>query len=302
MSESKRKRGRPTNKIQYDNEKILGLIDRPNNNGAIIELTYADPIIFKQGFELFNKHDIDITQIRFYEDSVYIIAIKYDSIDPNKVEIMDIINVNCKKVSSYFTKKEEKIIELKCRDIYEITSKLDTNMRDFTMYLHKFDKDSKLHIKIKLSTISSVAHYKLYLTENSKITEIHFPPISNYPIKFRVKPSILKKLISDMFKGSSEFSLDKNGLDPLTLSYKTDRLEANLPLSDDLFSIQSNIDDNDIFSITVKKDSVHPFTNLNFKSDYIYIYADKTQKFALRSHLNNDSIIITSYIEIKKYN
>lgn len=298
---TKRSRGRPSNKIPYDNDSNLGITDGPSseNNRALIELIYSDSGIFKSIFELFNKHNINITKIIFNTETVEIIGVIVDE-DNSTLKIVDRIIINCKNVCRYYCEKYT-AIEIKTKDLVNITSNFDNDIGKIILYIDKYDdRGDHVYIKVYDKNARDYATNKITLiTSNKKINIDSIPDISDFDVKLSMESKELKKRISKIYKGAQTFKLEKYGNEPLIYSYCDIRNSYDIPFKCDIYDIVSTLDDNDILSISVDKNYVNSFTSLNIKTkNKIDIYINKNDMIIFNTSVNNRSIQISSYIDI----
>ena len=248
---AKRSRGRPSNKIPYDNNSNLGITNEPSdeNSRALIELIYSDSGIFKSIFDLFNKHNINITKIIFSEEYVEIIGIIKDE-DNTKLKIVDRIIINCCNVCRYYC-GVNKTIEMKTKDLVNITGNFDNDIGKIILYIDSYDEDGdNLYIKFYDKSARNYAITNITLiTSGSNIDIDCLPEISDFDVKMSMESKELKKRVSKIYKGNQTFKLEKYGDEPLIFSHGNMRTGYELPLENDIYNVESTLSNNDILSI-----------------------------------------------------
>ena len=124
-----------------------------------------------------------------------------------------------------------------------------------------------------------------------------------YPLKFELTGKYFKKLINDVSIFSEIFTIEKVNQSPLQFIYKNinNTIKGyNICKDDGKINLQTNLNDNDIFSVSVRIDYIKALSNA-LLSDKVKIYADNENDLVFSLLIDGGVFETTIYTTINKF-
>lgn len=278
--QEKKRPGRPKKKIDNAPVEVQGLVDRPANEGDLMELVYYNPAMFKKLMQLYKQFEVSEVELKFSKQGI------------------DINTTDHLKKSNIYTRIDGRAMHLYyCAEDIRICVKRDNLER----VLNTLGKN---HVKITFvlkdnyrSTLYAVVKDMEYNRDDDYEIDVVFkpeePPLpvahddTDYPIKFRLSSRHFKTTINNTKKLSNTITLQKSGTDPVQLTYKkTQKVNWTGVYNDaDKIDLKSTIEADDNFNISINIDYIQPFSNSNI-GDSVVIAADKFKKISFTTFLD----------------
>lgn len=297
----KKRVGRPKKEKSIDDTNIRnGISTEPKIENNIIEFIYDTPLFLKKIFNYFKQMNVQEIKMEFLAKVVKISAV--DHLGKNYV----LLSIDAYKLSHYYCKYNHIVV---------------LNLQNMDKILQKIDKSHNL-IKIVSKEDSFRQHLFITFINNTMnnhdintITIIDKPSqdidsvfaaldYNNYPLKFTLPDKYFKKLINDISRFSSKFTIQRFKNIPLQFPYNTEgkTIEVSHIFTDEsACNIISTIEKGDIFDTSV---NIHYIKALSSSliSDNIDFFVDKEKKIVFKSSIDNGTLELITCCEIISYN
>jgi hypothetical protein len=285
----KRRPGRPPDpKNKKDVQKKNGIVASPSSDQNILEMRYADPIIFKSLWSHFKHMDIESLQHIFRKGEIII----YGKDHTAHSHIYARINAN--HVNHYF-----------CKDEFDIGVALKVMMP----YMNTIDKKETMHIDIASRYSEYKNNIRIYFGTAIGALECHkinvmsgydsltrekereFLDVGSYKIRFRLPPKYFKKKMNDVSLCKTttiDFIQDGKGK-PLTIEYEAENkcASSKIPFKlSDKINFESDIAEGESFRITTYLEDLKSISSVGFTND-VDIYMDEDKSILFKTKLDD---------------
>ncbi|MHB2028810.1 MAG: hypothetical protein ACYCPT_08345 [Acidimicrobiales bacterium] len=286
--ESKKKPGRPKKKLNNINISNTGLAAAPIYSDDYVELTYANPLLFKKIFSLYKSFAVNNIDIYFTATEIQLIS--KDHI--GKTDIYTTIYGS--QLNHYYCKEPIKIRILH-QHIENILRTIDRNHYQITIFL-KDNYRSILYMIIKDLQYNNEDQYEINVINSANTpTDTSLQPLhndTNYPLQFTFPFKHFKKKMNDIRILSPSLSITKSFSGPLEFTFgEIHRQISYTGIYKDfkIINLEHKLEESDIISISFNIDYIKPLSTSNI-GEQITIRIDK-----------KDYISFTTYIDIKEY-
>jgi len=301
MSENpvKRSVGRPRLLQKIDPLPKLGIVEEPQSNDNLIELSYDNVNIFKKLFSLLKLMNVKEINIQFHTNYTKIYGI--DHLEKNLINI----KIEATKLNHYYCEHPINIT-LDPKNLDKITQKIDKNYDLFSIILKKNSYRNHLIIILNNKMLSIDESHIINLIENdSELNQLYDRTVDYnlYPLKFELPGKYFKKLINDISTFSDLFTIEKVNNNPLRFIYKNinNTIKGyNICKDHTKLKLESTLTPDDIFSVSIRIDYIKALSN-SLLSDNIKIYADKENDIIFNLLIDNGVFEIIIYTAINKY-
>lgn len=301
MSENpvKRSVGRPRLLQKIDPLPKLGIVEEPQSNDNLIELSYDNVNIFKKLFSLLKLMNVKEINIQFHTNYTKIYGI--DHLEKNLINI----KIEATKLNHYYCEHPINIT-LDPKNLDKITQKIDKNYDLFSIILKKNSYRNNLIIILNNKMLSIDESHIINLIENdSELNQLYDRTVDYnlYPLKFELPGKYFKKLINDISTFSDLFTIEKVNNNPLRFIYKNinNTIKGyNICKDHAKLKLESTLTADDIFSVSIRIDYIKALSN-SLLSDNIKIYADKENDIIFNLLIDNGVFEIIIYTAINKY-
>jgi hypothetical protein len=301
MSENpvKRSVGRPRLLQKIDPLPKLGIVEEPQSNDNLIELSYDNVNIFKKLFSLLKLMNVKEINIQFHTNYTKIYGI--DHLEKNLINI----KIEATKLNHYYCEHPINIT-LDPKNLDKITQKIDKNYDLFSIILKKNSYRNHLIIILNNKMLSIDESHIINLIENdSELNQLYDRTVDYnlYPLKFELPGKYFKKLINDISTFSDLFTIEKVNNNPLRFIYKNinNTIKGyNICKDHSKLKLESTLTPDDIFSVSIRIDYIKALSN-SLLSDNIKIYADKENDIIFNLLIDNGVFEIIIYTAINKY-
>jgi hypothetical protein len=293
----KRPVGRP--KMAKNEKKTThrkGIVYEPQINDHVIELVYDTPTNFKRIFTLFKLMDTRDIRFEFRLKDVKITGVGH--LQQNYIELV----IDGSKLTQYYC-KHNITINLDQKNIEKIIQKIDKSYD--SIYIIAKEDSYKKNINIILNDDKQGIreYHKISLIEDMNNIEddiISKLKYEDYPLSFTLPSKYFKKVINDISKFTNDFTIERSKGVLLSFPYDSNAKTLdcyNLYSNDQLFNIQSSLDENDFLSTTVRIEYIQSMAT-SLLSEEVTIFVDKEQMMVFKSIIDNGTfeLILTAKI------
>ncbi len=295
----KRSVGRPRRTPQPDPVPRNGIVYEASSSANLVEMSYDNVSVFKKVFNLLKN--MNVKEINFNFTGTGVLLFGVDHLEKNIIHI----KVNSNKLNHYFCEKPV-TITLDTKNLDKITQKIDKNYELMSFILNKDSYRNSLTIILNNKEMSIDESHIIRLIESEHNYETFMNKSSNYmtyPLKFELNSKYFKKLINDMYVFSEVFTIEKVNNSPLSFVYKNlnNTIRGyNICKDDKKIKLETNLNEDDIFSVSVQIDYVKSLSN-SLLADIVKVYADVDNDLVFNLSIDDGVFDITSYIAINKY-
>ena len=298
-TQNKRSVGRPRLIQRVDPLPKLGIVETPSNNDNLVELSYDNVSIFKKIFSLLKLMNVKEINIQFNTNYTKIFGI--DHLEKNLINI----KINSTKLNHYYCEYPINIT-LDPKNLDKITQKIDKNYNLFSMILKKNTFRNNLIIILNNKVLSIDESHIINLIENDVDLHPFYEKTLDYniyPLKFELTGKYFKKLINDVSIFSEIFTIEKVNQSPLQFIYKNinNTIKGyNICKDDGKINLQTNLNDSDIFSVSVRIDYIKALSNA-LLSEKVKIYADNENDLVFSLLIDSGVFEVIIYTTINKF-
>ncbi len=295
----KRSVGRPRLLQKIDPLPKLGIVNDPQSQDNLVELSYDNVGIFKKIFSLLKLMNVKEINIQFHTNYAKIYGI--DHLEKNLINI----KIDSSKLNHYFCDQPVNIT-LEPKNLDKITQKIDKNYNLFSIILKKNSYRNHMIIILNNKMLSIDESHIINLIENdSDLNQLYNRNVDYnlYPLKFELPGKYFKKLINDISIFSELFTIEKVNNNPLRFIYKNinNTIKGyNICKDHSKLKLESSLHADDIFSVSIRIDYIKALSN-SLLSDNIKIYADKENDLIFNLLIDNGVFEIIIYTAINKY-
>lgn len=295
----KRSVGRPRLLQKVDPLPKLGIVENPQSNDNLIELSYDNVNIFKKIFSLLKLMNVKEINMQFHSNYTKIYGI--DHLEKNLINI----KIEATKLNHYYCEQPINIT-LDPKNLDKITQKIDKNYDLFSIILKKNSYRNNLIIILNNKMLSIDESHIINLIENdTDLNQLYNRTVDYnlYPLKFELPGKYFKKLINDIAIFSDLFTIEKVNNNPLRFIYKNinNTIKGyNICKDHSKLKLESSLTTDDIFSVSIRIDYIKALSN-SLLSETVKIYADKENDIIFNLLIDNGVFEIIIYTAINKY-
>lgn len=283
--------GRPRKVPEVEVEE-LGILSMPSYPDHSLELVYANPTVFKRVIQLFKNYGAPDVTFVFCRNKIYMVGI--DHLGKTSINV----KLDARYINAYY-----------CKDVTTDDAADDAQVR-ITIARESLDRISdafdRYHYKIALilrDDFRSIAYfilndaeyensdnYSIELLANHNYINYEVPDVSDYNIKFSVSSKHFKRKVIDIGRLSKIITIRKDGNKPLELTGESAKKIEYLCRYDNenKIKLRSDIEDDDIFSVSTFTEYIQPFATLALGST-VEIHADKHRNLCMVSSMDPKS-------------
>lgn len=308
MQKKKSRAGRPRTK-KASNYPIHGIIDKPiENDKAILEVIYDNPMVFKKIFALFNKYNIETIDVFFTKTSFKLCAcnesgtiriyIEFDGKKLNSYYCVEPIHIyfdssKFYQMFQYLSKKYSKITFLSYPDSID---------ESIIMYVYENSMDKMTKIMLDLVGSQKAYPWKEYEEKNKSMEEEEL-------VKFTIPSKDMKDIISEVNKVSDniEFFIHQSSGNLTLRTHFTDKRGnySTTYLDNDKINCKNKLEEDELLSTRFNIDIIKPFilsqiaSSFDFvlDSDHNILMIGKIDSDEDTGELGKERIIIKMFIE-----
>jgi hypothetical protein len=297
----KKKPGRPRKKLPAAPAIIHGIVDKPANKDDIIELVYCNPTIFKKFLQLYKQFKVSELEMMFDGAGLRIVAKDH----LNKSTIYSVIDGKC--MNLYYCGQPIRVC-VKRDNLERVLGTLGKNHSKITFIL-KENYRSTMYVIVKDTEYNRDDSYELdvvFKPENTARDDRKIDVDKDYPIKLKLSSKHFKTLVNNVKRLSPVLTLQKSGEEPVQFTFaKAQRVNWIGVYNDSSrIDLKSNIQEGEIFSVSVNVEYIHPFSNSNI-GDEVHVAAHQTEMLSLMTFLDKKDIghsaFVKVFTEIKDY-
>lgn len=215
------------------------------------------------------------------------------------------IKINANKLNHYYCEYPINIT-LDPKNLDKITQKIDKNYNLFSIILKKNTYRNNLIIILNNRVLSIDESHIINLIENDVDLNSFYEKSLDYnlyPLKFELTGKYFKKLINDVSIFSEIFTIEKINKAPLQFIYKNinNTIKGyNICKDDSKIKLQTSLDENEIFSVSVRIDYIKALSN-SLLSEKVKIYADNENDLVFNLLIDNGVFEVIIYTSINRY-
>lgn len=277
--ENTRKRpGRPRKKNSNIPLKVSGISETPLCPDNVMELTYENPKLFKKIFSLLKGYNVNEAIMIFNPTELKIYAQDH----PGKSYIYPTVYGN---MMNHYYCKETYQVPVKRDDIERIVRPFDKNHIRISLLLREDDNRSKLHMIVKDDEMDKENHITIDIKKKTIDTNTFNHDESQYPLHFTLSTKHFKREIADIHTKSDTITINKNGSDPLSMSYEGKTNCDGSYVNSDKIQLHSSISNEDMLAVNIKISQIKPFSNAAI-GDNVKLYVDKFKPLCLITEID----------------
>lgn len=278
----KKKPGRPKKENAVVAVEVHGIVEQPASPGAMLELIYRKPELFKKIIHLFKQFSVSEVELIFDGTGLRIAC--QDHLRKSDIQVT--IDGAC--MNWYYCRNPPIRLCISRKDLSDVLSVIDKTFTDITIML-KENYRSTMYLILCSTEYKRTLQYEIgvgYRQEDGPGIAGHHDD-GEYPLKFKMDTKSFKSLLSHTKKFDNHIKVQKCGEHPLQFGHNKAQNVNCTGIWDDAarMDIKSAIAANDIFSAAICIDYIQPFATCAL-SDDVYIAADKEKKMSFTAHLN----------------
>lgn len=296
----KRRVGRPKSvKPPPQSTARKGIVAEPDIPYHALEMVYDTPINLKKIFTLFKLMDTRDIKMEFRLSGVRISGaghLKHNFID---------LNIDSSKLSQYFCKHNiimivdqknlEKIIQKidKSYDTIHFIARQDSYMKELYIVLHDESQGVKEYHTVSLLESSTS-------NDEGVVRSLSY---NTYPLSFRLPSKYFKKVIGDISKFSSDFTVEMRSGSNLSFPYDSNSktIDVNHVFTKpELFKVNSKLGSNELISTTVRIQYIQSLATA-LLSNWIDVYVDSQEMMVFKTTIDNDAFVLLLAVKIVSY-
>ena len=295
----KRSVGRPRLIQRVDPLPRLGILNSPSNDENLVELSYDNVSIFKKIFNLLKTMNVKEINMQFTTNYTKIFGI--DHLEKNLINI----KIDSNKLNHYFCENNISIT-LDPKNLDKITQKIDKHYSLFSIILKKKTYRNNLIIILNNKILSIDESHIINLIETNIDSNSFYDrslDFHTYPLKFELTGKYFKKLINDVSTFSEIFTIEKIDKSPLQFIYKNinNTIKGyNICNSPDKIKLQTNLAENEIFSVSVRIDYIKALSN-SLLSDKIKLFAHQEEDLVFNLLIDQGVFEVIIYTSINRF-
>lgn len=291
----KGKVGRPRkDKSRPIHTQTYGIVDKPQDPGNVLEMVYEEPRLFKRIFAIMKGFGINEISWNFHKDRIEFCSKDFKGKSTLQIEI------DAKMLVRYYC--EEPISRCIKRDELEkiFNKTLNNSHNQVEISLGREDSRSTAYITIKKANAMDF-NYEIGIFQKDEAQNIALPDDAKYPIKFSIPSIDFKNLVDNTSFASDSMIISKNPGECLEIRYESSSsksLNLTVPLQN--IKLESNLPEDDIFSVSVIVAYIKPFSKANI-GENVCICADKFSPITFTTEVNKKSFTNQNGIRIEGY-
>jgi len=276
-----RRPGRPPKTSAIDSNAMThGIVTTPIDEENVFEMEYDNPRLFKQLCAMLKNFCVNELVWHITTDEI-----KISTIDGG--EVSKIFIVFRGHMMTRFYVKEPIDICVKRETLEKIFKVATATHKHISFVLKAEDASRVLYLSMRDSSLDMDLNYEIELIQRPMSKEYDEAPTDDYPIKFEMPMTQFKTLLADINVGSDIFNISKYGDEPLELGYNIAQ-KINLVAvfrNPEKIKLQSKIDPDDIFSVTVNIPRVKPFSSSSLGTQ-VKIAADRYKPICMTTSVD----------------
>ncbi len=297
---AKKRPGRPPNVKPAQPVEMVGIVQQPTAADSYVEMIYSNPKLFKKIFALFKLYNAETVLITFAAAEISFAAVDWYK----KTRIF--FSIDCRKLNLYYAREVIKIA-VKREIMDKILGQVDKNHFKITFMLRE-NYRSVMHISVHDSQYNNIDYYTVDLIQRTADLE-HEYPHEDYPLSFVFDAKHFKKKIADIGHLSDYLIIQKNGVEPLQLTFDGEKKidYSGIYINPEKIKLVSRVAADDILSVSVMVKYIAPIASSIF-GETIQIFVDKFKKIVFAAESDGkkdipDSAVckVRVYSEIKDY-
>ena len=274
----KKKPGRPRKETIQVPIAVHGIIDKPANEADLIELIYCDPLVFKRLITLLKGYQVSEVELNFDKNGMRIET-------KNRLGTVDILTTISGACMNLYYCKEPIKVWVKREELENTFGSLTKNHHKITWLLRE-NYRQLLYIIAKSAEIGSEQIFEVDVFYKKDFVQ---PPRidddSGYPIRFRIGVKYFRKAMTGVSHTANKLIIQKTGHQPLQLTVNRTQGSgvgwSEVYQESDKIGLQSAIEQNDIFNVSVELSNILPFCKYAL-GDNIFIAADKDRRISMQ--------------------
>lgn len=289
----KKKPGRPKKKVAAAPIEVHGIVDQPANPEDLVELVYCNPILFKKILQMLKQFEVSEVEMIFDKQGLKISTKDHLC----KSNIYTVVDGRC--MNLYYCRQQLRVC-VKRDNLERVLRTLGKNHHKFTLIL-KENYRSAMYIIIKNLEYNSESSYEIDMLHKPELAD---PAMladndTDYPLKFKFTSKHFKATINNIRPLSHHLTIQKAGNDSLQLTF--DRAQkvnwADVYPDSEKINLKSDVDENDIFTVSVNIDYIKPFSNSTIGED-VFIAVHQTSKISFMTQLDKNDLGYAAYVKI----
>lgn len=276
--EAKKRPGRPRKTPEKQERPILGVVEKPEYDNALIELVHNNCIIFKKIFSLLKSLAPENLHIIFRADCTIIWCV--DHLKGNEVRI----RIDGSKCLRYYCEKE-KCIVVNNKDLGLIIARSDKSYSSITFRSNKNNHEYRTRMFVILKTeddgFEEESSVDLSSDKSGMEDEKRFTDTEKYTIKVDIPGKYYKKMITDMKNaGTREISVTQDSPEKNLmfkyLSASKRVLTRNIVRKKEKTGFKSELAEGESFRVNIIHSFIEPISSANISEKVkLYFHEDK---------------------------
>lgn len=294
----KRSRGRPRSVPHPEPHPRLGVVNEPDDQNNLVELSYDNVTIFKKMFSVLKSMNVKEINILFDIGFAKIYGI--DHLEKNVINVRIIAS----KLSHYYC-EHPITITIDTKNLEKISQKIDKNYNLLSMILRKSSFRQQLIIVLNNDILSiDETHVVNLIESDSSLHALYERTVDHnlYPIKFDLPSKYFKKLINDIATFGDVVTIERIS-GKLQFAYKNINNTikgVNICKDNGVINLVSTIPTESIFSVSVQVDYVKSLANA-LLSEKISVYADNDKDLVFNVSIDDGTMDLLLYVTINRF-
>ena len=285
MPEKKKKPvGRPRKKvIVLDDPK--GIVKTPVNEDSFMELAFIQINLLKTLFTMFNSMVIKAMVFTFDHEKIEIfVNDEHDNMNMT-------VRICGNKVFSYFC-KEPFSVPVYYNDLNQLLKNLEKNYWSKIMFRSsESTRDSSIQLMFERSELNMYDMHPIKISKDVSSSDILVPE-GRKKLQFTLPAEDFKLMIAKVKRvGDDRLSIQRFGKKPLNLIFsKKTGAQDNVRVlrNDDKIKLVSDLDDGELYTATIKVDTIQPFSASQLCKEVVWTFYDN-KVFTLTGKIKSDS-------------
>jgi len=296
----KKRVGRPklANTARKSNKR-LGIASQPKFNDNIVEMSYDIPMNFKKIFNLFKLMIVREIKIEFNINNIKISGMGH--LQKNFINLC----IDGSKLSQYYC-RHNVIIVVDLKNIDKVIQKIDKSYD--SIYIIAKEDSYKKNINIVLNDEKQGTkefHTISLMTDVSNDMDTIFNSLKyhDYPVTFTLPSKYFKKVINDIFKFSTEFTIERKPGILLSFPYDTNSKNVDVNhifTNEKIFKIKSTLEPDEYLSTTINIEYIRSLAT-SIISDNVEIFVDSKKMMVFKCMIDDSTFTLLVCVEIVSF-
>jgi len=296
----KRAVGRPRNCNNIrKSSKRLGIVVQPKYNDNVVEMSYDIPVNFKKIFNLFKLMIVREIKIEFNVNNIKISGMGH--LQKNFINLC----IEGSKLSQYYCRHNVTIV-IDLKNIDKVIQKIDKSYD--SIYIIAKEDSYKKNINIVLNDEKQGTkefHTISLITDVSSDMDAMFNTLNYhaYPLTFTLPSKYFKKVINDIFKFSSDFTIERKPGILLSFPYDTNSKNVDVNhmfTNDKIFKIRSTLSPDEYLSTTINIEYIRSLST-SIISDSVEIFVDSEKMMVFKCTIDDGTFTLLVCVEIVSF-